>query len=167
MTIVVPIDRGSSVPLTQQVYEFWRAGIVNGRFARGERVPSTRDAAAALGVSRGTLEQAYEQLMSEGYFQAVRGSGTFVCRELPESRELAGGNGRGHGRGDLGADAAAGTSPSASQAQPPHDVASLVKLSSLGEELRRDTAPAEKRKGYINLSPAGPDLSLFPLDLWR
>ena len=84
MTIVVVIDRDSPVPLMQQVYEFWRAGIVNGRFPRGERVPSTRDAAAALGISRGTIAQAYEQLMSEGYFQAVRGSGTFVCRELPE-----------------------------------------------------------------------------------
>jgi GntR family transcriptional regulator/MocR family aminotransferase len=144
VTIVVPIDRDSPVPLTRQVYEFWRTGIVSGRFPREERVPSTRDAAAALGISRGTVAQAYEQLMGEGYFQAVRGSGTFVCRELPE-------------RQDLAADTAAR----------PVDIASFVKLSSLGEELRKESAPAQKRKGYINLSPAGPDLSLFPLDLWR
>ena len=85
MSAVFPIDPDSSVPLTRQIYEFWRAGIVSGRFPRGERVPSTRDVAAALGISRGTVAEAYEQLMSEGYFQAVRGSGTYVCLELPEA----------------------------------------------------------------------------------
>ena len=153
MTLIVPIDRDSSVPLARQVYEFWRAGIVKGRFAGGERVPSTRDAAAALGVSRGTLEQAYEQLMSEGYFQAVRGSGTFVCRELPEPLALA-------AETSLSARPANGVVAST-------NLANLVKLSSLGEELRREAAPAQKRKGYIDFSPTGPDLSLFPLDLWR
>lgn len=144
MTIVVPIDRDSPVPLTRQIYEFWRTAIVSGRFPGGERVPSTRDAAAALGLSRGTVAEAYEQLMSEGYFQAVRGSGTYVCAELPEVAE---------------APDDAGTRPV--------DIGGSVKLSSLGEELRKDAAPAEKREGYISLVPAGPDLSLFPLDLWR
>jgi GntR family transcriptional regulator/MocR family aminotransferase len=142
---IVPIDRDSPVPLTRQIYEFWRAGIVSGRFPGGERVPSTRDAAAALGISRGTIAQAYEQLMSEGYFQAARGSGTFVCLELPDPQESL-----------------------ASQASaPPVDAGHFVKLSSLGEELRKDTAPSEKREGYINLTPAGQGSSLFPLDLWR
>ena len=144
MSAVVPIDPDSSVPLTRQVYEFWRAGIVSGRFPGGERVPSTRDAAAALGVSRGTIAQAYEQLVSEGYFQAVRGSGTFVCLQLPDTQALAG-------------------DPEERHADP----GDLVKLSSLGEELRKDPVPARKREGYISLAPAGPDLSLFPLDLWR
>ena len=144
MSAVVPIDPDSPVPLTRQVYEFWRAGIVSGRFPGGERVPSTRDAAAALGVSRGTIAQAYEQLVSEGYFQAVRGSGTFVCLQLPDMQALAG-------------------DPEERHADP----GDLVKLSSLGEELRKDPVPARKREGYISLAPAGPDLSLFPLDLWR
>jgi GntR family transcriptional regulator / MocR family aminotransferase len=144
VTIAVPIDRESPVPLTRQIYEYWRAGIVAGRFAPGERIPSTRDAAAALGISRGTIAQAYEQLMSEGYFQAVRGSGTFVCLELPEGAALVA---QIEGR--------------------PADFGDSLRLSSLGEELRRDAAPPEKREGYISLSPAGPDLSLFPLDLWR
>ena len=144
MSAVVPIDPESPVPLTQQIYEFWRAGIVSGRFAAGERVPSTRDAAAALGISRGTIAQAYEQLVSEGYFQAVRGSGTFVCLQLPEVQDLTADTEGRH-----------------------TDPGEQVKLSSLGEELRKDGAPARKREGYISLAPAGPDLSLFPLDLWR
>jgi GntR family transcriptional regulator/MocR family aminotransferase len=144
VTIVVPIDRDSPVPLTRQIYEFWRAGIVGGRFPVGERVPSTRDVADALGISRGTIAEAYEQLMSEGYFQSVRGSGTFVCRQLPEPPDFVGEAG-----------------------DPAADVGHSVKLSALGEELRLDADPTRKREGYINLTPGGPDLSLFPLDLWR
>lgn len=157
MTIVVPIDRDSPAPLTRQIYDFWRAGIVSGRFPRGTRVPSTRDAAAASGISRGTIAQAYEQLMSEGYFQAVRGSGTYVCRELPEADALP---------GEMEV-------PPEPDAPPGHvaarrvDIGGSVKLSSLGEELRRDAEHSEKREGFISLAPAGPDLSLFPLDLWR
>jgi GntR family transcriptional regulator/MocR family aminotransferase len=158
VTIVVPIDRDSPVPLTRQIYEFWRAGIASGRFPGGERVPSTRDAAAALGLSRGTIAQAYEQLMSEGYFQAVRGSGTYVCRELPERDALLPGESQvGPEPHDFPGGEAAGFV----------DIGGSVKLSSLGEELRRDDQPAQKREGYISLAPAGPDLSLFPLDLWR
>ena len=142
---LIPIDRDSSVPLTHQIYEFWRAGIVSGRFPGGERVPSTRDAAAALGISRGTIAQAYELLMSEGYFQAARGSGTFVCLELPDPQECL-------------------ASPASA---PPVDAGHYVKLSALGEDLRKDAAPSEKRDGYINLTPAGQGSALFPLDVWR
>ena len=50
-------------------------------------MPSTREAAEALALSRGTVGQSYEQLVSEGYLESVRGSGTFVCRQLPERVE--------------------------------------------------------------------------------
>ncbi len=144
MSIVVAIDRESPLPLTRQIYEFWRAGIVSGRFGPGERVPSTREVAAALGLSRGTIAQAYEQLVSEGYFQAARGSGTFVGLELPEPPVVT------DERGERA-----------------ESVGDSVRLSSLGEELRKDSPPAPKREGYISLTPGGPDISLFPLDLWR
>ena len=71
MATAVVIDPASSVPLTRQIYEFWRLGILNGRFSGGERVPSTRELATALDLSRGTITQAYEQLISEGYFQTL------------------------------------------------------------------------------------------------
>ncbi|MDE3164746.1 MAG: PLP-dependent aminotransferase family protein, partial [Acidobacteriota bacterium] len=61
-----------------------------GRFRGGGRVPSTRDLARTLGVSRATVTAAYEQLIAEGYLEAVRGSGTFVSRELPDDLLRAG-----------------------------------------------------------------------------
>jgi len=73
MRTAVTIDRSSRVPLGRQIYEFWRLGILNGRFSGGERVPSTREVATALDLSRGTIAQAYEQLVSEGYFQTSHG----------------------------------------------------------------------------------------------
>ena len=52
---------------------------VAGTLARGDRLPSSRALAADLGVSRSVTEQAYEQLLAEGWLEARRGSGTFVA----------------------------------------------------------------------------------------
>jgi GntR family transcriptional regulator / MocR family aminotransferase len=144
MRTVVVINRASPVPLTRQIYEFWRLGILDGRFPGGERVPSTREVAAALSVSRGTVAQAYEQLMSEGYFHTARGSGTFVCMQLPE-RQL-------HAQAPIARGAG---------------FTDAVRLSRFGEDLQKDLASPGRRAGYICLSHWGPDLSLFPLELWQ
>ena len=85
MRVAFTLKPESGVPLHRQIYEEWRQGILNGRFRGGERVPSTRELAATLGVARTTVTAAYEQLAAEGYLDSARGSGTFVCRELPEA----------------------------------------------------------------------------------
>jgi GntR family transcriptional regulator/MocR family aminotransferase len=51
----------------------------------GQRVPSTRELAVDLGVSRLPVLYAYEQLRHEGYLEGRKGSGTFVSKALPES----------------------------------------------------------------------------------
>ena len=45
----------------------------------GARLPSTRALAAELGVARGVVEQAFDQLVAEGWLDTRRGSGTFVA----------------------------------------------------------------------------------------
>ena len=84
MRVAFQLDPAADLPLHRQIYEEWRQGILNGRFRRGERVPSTRDLALTLQVARTTVTAAYGQLVAEGYLDSVRGSGTFVCRELPD-----------------------------------------------------------------------------------
>ena len=143
MRTAIQLERSSTVPLSRQIYEFWRAGILDGRFRGGERVPSTREAAAALDLSRGTVAQAYEQLVSEGYLQSTHGSGTFICRQLPERLLHATGPGRAGARDRFG-----------------------VRLSSFGNRMRDDFAYLKKRPGSIWLSHWGPDLTLFPLKAW-
>src|SRR5271154_6214539 len=84
MRAAILLDPASSAPLHRQIYDQWRQGILSGRFRRAERVPSTRELSISLAVSRSTVTLAYEQLIAEGYLESSRGSGTFVCRELPD-----------------------------------------------------------------------------------
>lgn len=60
-----------------------RAGIQDGRLAPEARLPATRKLATELGMSRGTVKAAYDQLIAEGYLTARQGSGTLVAR-LPD-----------------------------------------------------------------------------------
>ena len=82
--ISIVLDRSLPQSLHQQIYEQCRAGILSGRFRRGERLPSSRAFADVYGVSRLTVTTAYDQLLAEGYFETRHGSGTFVSSELPD-----------------------------------------------------------------------------------
>lgn len=70
-----------------------REAVRTGRLAPGTRLPSSRDLAADLGVSRGLITEAYEQLTAEGYLRSGRGAGTWVGGAVraapPRARDLA------------------------------------------------------------------------------
>ncbi|HKR44671.1 MAG TPA: winged helix-turn-helix domain-containing protein, partial [Paraburkholderia sp.] len=68
--------------LAGQIYRQLRDSIVDGRLAGGTRLPSTRDLALQLGVSRKTTLDVFERLLAEGYLNSRRGSGTFVAETL-------------------------------------------------------------------------------------
>lgn len=144
MRIAMVLERASPVPLHRQMYEQWRAGILTGRFQRGQRVPSTRELAATLSVSRSTVTEAYDQLVAEGYLDATHGSGTFVCRELPDEALRP-------GRARI-----------AMQDDPP-----TVRLSHYGARLRDDFVYPETPPGFIRFTHWRPDLERFPFALWR
>ncbi len=57
--------------------------VASGQLAAGERVPSTRELAALLDVSRGSVVTAYDQLSSEGILLASQGAPTIVHPQLP------------------------------------------------------------------------------------
>jgi GntR family transcriptional regulator/MocR family aminotransferase len=82
--MVVNLDRSSPDPLYQQLYNELRGGILAGRLIPGLRLPSTRELAIELGLSRTTVLNAFDQLISEGYMEGHTGAGTFVSRALPE-----------------------------------------------------------------------------------
>jgi GntR family transcriptional regulator/MocR family aminotransferase len=81
---LLPLDRHLGVPLHRQIYDGLRRAILDGMLRAGERVPSTRDLAAGLEVSRFPVLTAYEQLLHEGYLEGRVGSGTFVRAALPD-----------------------------------------------------------------------------------
>lgn len=67
-----------SGPRYRQVYAALRQAMLDGTLAAGARLPSTRALAQAMGLSRITVQQAFEQLLAEGYVEARVGSGTYV-----------------------------------------------------------------------------------------
>jgi GntR family transcriptional regulator/MocR family aminotransferase len=72
--ILVVLDHDARVPLHTQIETSIRDSIRAGRLPRGSSLPPSRMLAADLGVSRGVVVEAYQQLASEGYL-ASRGGG--------------------------------------------------------------------------------------------
>ncbi|HET9609716.1 MAG TPA: PLP-dependent aminotransferase family protein, partial [Acidimicrobiales bacterium] len=60
-----------------------RAAIRHGRLAAGEALPSTRQLASDLGLARGTVVDAYDQLVVEGYLATRPGGRTVVAATVP------------------------------------------------------------------------------------
>ncbi len=93
MQLAIPISRPGE-PLFRQVYRGTRQAILSGALCPGERLPSTRDLAEQLGVSRTVILLAYDHLLAEGFVTGRGGSGTFVSSGMarnvaPGTRGLA------------------------------------------------------------------------------
>jgi GntR family transcriptional regulator / MocR family aminotransferase len=73
------VDRSTSKTLTQQVYEQLRQYILNGDLKTDEKLPSTRELASSLGISRNIIVEVYDQLGAEGYLIQRSRSGSFVA----------------------------------------------------------------------------------------
>jgi GntR family transcriptional regulator/MocR family aminotransferase len=109
-------------------------------------VPSSRALASNLGISRATVTQSYEQLISEGYLETAIGSGTMVSAQLPDDTLH--------------------TAPAkrvATQAQRP---ASLPKLSQAGQRMLTMQREQEAPLPY-NFKYCRPAVDEFPLAQWR
>ncbi|HEY4285385.1 MAG TPA: PLP-dependent aminotransferase family protein [Chthoniobacterales bacterium] len=83
---MIRLDRASDEPLHEQLYRQVRDELVSATFNNNSsRLPSSRELAADLKVSRFTVNVAFSRLHSEGYLRSRIGSGTFVAEQLPES----------------------------------------------------------------------------------
>jgi GntR family transcriptional regulator / MocR family aminotransferase len=80
--MIIPIPLTSDGPLYRQVYLRLREAILSGAFAAKTKLPSTRELAEQLGISRTIAVMVYEQLVSEGFAFGKTGSGTFVAPAL-------------------------------------------------------------------------------------
>ncbi|MEY8273085.1 winged helix-turn-helix domain-containing protein, partial [Corynebacterium pseudotuberculosis] len=78
----IAVDSSSSQPLPVQITSHIRSLVSQKIIAPGDHIPSSRSLAAQLGVSRGTVLAAYEQLSAEGYLLAAHGSGTMINPHL-------------------------------------------------------------------------------------
>lgn len=87
MGLSIELDRDGALPLYQQIVEQVTAQIGDGRLPAGARLPTVRQLAEELGVTRLTVQNAYSELQADGWTTAVVGRGTFVSESvLPNGR---------------------------------------------------------------------------------
>src|SRR5579863_566649 len=90
---LIAVDRKGEKPLHRQIYDSFRAMILERRLQPGQQIPSSRALADELRISRIPVLGAYAQLLAEGYIESRAGAGTFVTSSLseqfPSSRRAA------------------------------------------------------------------------------
>jgi len=108
------LDRGAGA-LVRQLAQKLRDAVQSGALKPGEPLPSTRALAGSLGIARGTVVEAFEQLVAEGFLESCPGVGTQVASSLASSQRSAARRQKGLVKGSL---------PLPSSAEPFIDVAS-------------------------------------------
>ncbi|MDD6213138.1 MAG: PLP-dependent aminotransferase family protein [Clostridiales bacterium] len=147
--LMIPLQGGKTVPYYEQIYLYIREEIRTGKIRRGEKMPSTRQLAAKLGISRSTTQLAYDQLTAEGYLEARPCRGYYAADiDLPFSMEKA------------------QEAPSGAEGRSAGEA--FLREESEKDNIRNNhPEKAEKEKILIDFSPRGIDLSRFPFNTWR
>ncbi len=80
--IWIEIDKTKKLPLIRQVYQQLRSKILNGQLKSGDKLPSSRELAIFLHISRNVILEAYNLLLLEGYIISKPSIGTFVAEGI-------------------------------------------------------------------------------------
>lgn len=86
MKLSLSIDPDQEIPLYLRLVAAMREAIVSQHLMPGQKLPSAQELAESFSMSRATVVKAYNALISQGYLEAITGSGTFVSKriDLPE-----------------------------------------------------------------------------------
>lgn len=146
MELLIPLNNGDPRPLYEQIYQYIKNEIRCGNLKANKRLPSSRELADHLKVSRSTTQLAYEQLVSEGYLEVLPRKGHFVAQIesiLPPRTEIISslktGEGADSGRSE-----------------------SRTVQKNAAEKMERTERPY-----LVDFSPRGIDLDSFPFSTWR
>ena len=88
MRVIVPLYHQCATPLYQQLADGIRSLIEKGALAPDSKLPSTRELAESLDVSRCTVSLAYNVLTESGYIHSPSHAGTFVARKANKGNNL-------------------------------------------------------------------------------
>src|SRR5882724_6251775 len=83
MQLPIDISAVKGTRLQQQLVDQIRAMVSNGILVPGSQLPSTRELANQLNISRRTVVLSYERLMDDGLIVTRPQLGTFICDQLP------------------------------------------------------------------------------------
>jgi GntR family transcriptional regulator / MocR family aminotransferase len=78
----ISLRKSKEIPMKRQLYQAIREQILNGMLQAGEPLPSTRELAAQLKMSRNTVNEAYDMLITEGFVRSSQGAPTRVANGL-------------------------------------------------------------------------------------
>lgn len=78
MTFTYQVNPELDVPIYQQLVDIVRAAVHKGELAPKEKLPTVQQMSEQLGVARGTIKRAYDELERLGLVEKQQGSGTFV-----------------------------------------------------------------------------------------
>ena len=79
---MISIDRSSTVPVYRQIYNHFRAGILDGTIPSDEPLPSIRQLQNELGLARESIKRAMTELAEDGYIRKIQGKGTYVAPQV-------------------------------------------------------------------------------------
>lgn len=82
------IDLKSRKAIYEQVTDNFKRLITTGALKENEKVPSVRDMAKTLTVNPNTIQKAYRELESQGYFYTVLGQGSFIASPPKDEQEI-------------------------------------------------------------------------------
>ncbi|MCO7125325.1 PLP-dependent aminotransferase family protein [Sporolactobacillus shoreicorticis] len=83
----IELNRQSELSLRRQIYKAMTDRMLSGHVKAGEKLPSTRELAHALSVSRNTVNEAYDLLIAEGFVISHQGAATRVADGLHIERD--------------------------------------------------------------------------------
>ncbi len=81
--MIYKINQNVDVPIYQQLVDIIESAIKKGELPYGEKLPTVQDMIGQLGVARGTVKRAYDELEVKGLIQKSQGRGTFVSYKTP------------------------------------------------------------------------------------
>ncbi|HXP21710.1 MAG TPA: PLP-dependent aminotransferase family protein [Streptosporangiaceae bacterium] len=148
----IDLDRGD---LRRSLEKVLRDAVRTGRLPAGTRLPSTRTLAGDLGVARGTVTQAYEQLVAEGYLTSRQGSGTRAAALISPAHPAT-------------ASMSAASMSAASTAPAGTAPAGTASTSAAGASTAGASTAAARVQPAArwDFTPGAPDVSAFPRGAW-
>ena len=85
MTLDFRVDPNLDIPIYQQLVDTIRFGARKGTLVPGQKLPTVQELSQSLGIARGTIKRAYDELERMGLVEKVQGRGTFLRSESEPS----------------------------------------------------------------------------------
>ena len=84
----INLDKNVPIPLYYQLKQQLLSMIESGKLSEGDMLPPENDLCLMLEVSRPTIRQSFNELVTEGYLTRSKGRGTFISKPKIEARFL-------------------------------------------------------------------------------